>query len=103
MIVSGILKVSVDQDVDIGKQHLQSGVPGPELKLVIIDIKRARSVQVYTAARSAPANRDKPKWRLARRLAALERIVQRPGDERAHAQAIFSGCATYPPGKLVIE
>ena len=103
MIVSGILKVSVDQDVDIGKQHLQSGVPGPELKPVIIDIKSARSVQVYTAARSAPANRDKPKWRLARRLAALERIVQRPGDEGAHAQALFGSFAADLPGKLVIN
>ena len=93
MIGSGIHKVRVDQDIDIGKQHLQSGIPPPELKLVFIDVKSARSVQVYTAARSAPANLDKPKWRLARRLAALERIVQRLGDEGAHAQALFSGLA----------
>ena len=103
MIGSGIHNVRVDQDIDIGKQHLQSGIPPPELKLVFIDVKSARSVQVYTAARSAPANRDKPKWRLARRLAALERIVQRPGDEGAHAQALFGSFAADLPGKLVIN
>ena len=103
MIGSGIHKVRVDQDIDIGKQHLQSGIPPPELKLVFIDVESARSVEVYTAARSAPANRDKPKWRLARRLAALERIVQRPGDEGAHAQALFGSFAADLPGKAVIE
>ena len=103
MIGSGIHNVRVDQDIDIGKQHLQSGIPPPELKLVFIDVKRARSVQVYTAARSAPANRDKPKWRLAQRLAALERIVQRPGDEGAHAQALFGSFAADLPSKLVIN
>ena len=103
MIGSGIHKVSVDQDVDIGQQHLQSGMPGSEPKLVFNDVKRARPVEVNTATRSAATNCDKPKRRLARRLAALERIVQRPGDEGAHAQALFSSFAAYLRGKLVIK
>ena len=78
-------------------------MPGPELKLVFDDVTGARTVEVYTVTRSAAANGDKPKRRLARRLAAFERIVQRFGDEGAHAQALFSGLAADPPGKVVIE
>ena len=85
MIGRGIDKVRVEQDIDIWKQQLRSGILGSELKLVFGDVERARPVKVYTAPRASAPNRNEPKWRLGRRLAAFKRIVQCLGDERAYA------------------
>ena len=89
VIGCGSLNMSIDQDIDIGEQHPPSGIPGPELQLVVIGLKRARSVKVHTVTGTTPAYRDKPKGRWVRRIPTFHSIVQRPGDKGAHAQALF--------------
>ena len=44
MIGSGIYKMRVDQDVEVRKQYLHTGMPGSELKLVFDKVKGARPV-----------------------------------------------------------
>ena len=82
VVRGGVLDVRVYQDIDVGKQHLESAAPAPVAGFVVLRIERPGPVQVHSGAGMNAAHGDQPERRRLRRFAALHGIVQRLGDER---------------------
>lgn len=99
----GVLDMCIYQDIYIGKQHLESGTPTCESGLVILCIECPGPVEVDFRTGMNPTHGHQLEWRLLRRLATLQSIVQRSGNKGAHADATGFGCPTHLLGKLVIK
>jgi hypothetical protein len=60
-----------------------------EASFVVSRVDGSRPIEIDTRSRTVAVNGNQPERpRRLRRLPALERIVERPGDEGAHADAL---------------
>jgi len=100
---NGVLDVGVNQNVYVGKQHLESPTTVPEPGFVILCVERSRSVEVDTRAGVNAGHGHQPEGRRLRRFATFQSVVQRFGDEGADADATGFGCATHLLCKLVVK
>ena len=103
VVGDGALDVRIYQDIDVGKQHLESPTPMPEPGLVILCIESPRPVEIDSRAGMDATHGHQPEWRRLRRLATLQSIIQRLGDKGADADAAGFGCATHLLCKLVLK
>ena len=103
VIGSGFLNVCVDQDVYVGKQHLESPAPTLETDLVVLRVKCPGPVEVDSGTGMNPTNGNQLEGRLLRWLATLQSIVQRSGNEGTHADAAGFGGPAYLPCKPLVK
>ena len=99
----GILDMRVYQDVDIGKQHLESLSPMPEPCLVILRVERPRTIEIYSGACMDATHGNQPEWRRLQCFATLQSVVQCYGDKGADADASGLGRTSHLLGQLVVK
>lgn len=101
MIGYRVLDVRIDEDIDIRKQHGAStpAVPG----FIVLGVKRARSVKIDAGARPDTAHRHQLERRRLGATSPFERIVQDPGNERAHADAPGGRFPAHLSGEPIFE
>ena len=103
VVRGGILDVRVYQDIHVGKQHLESTAPASVPGFFVLDIERPRPVEIDARAGVNATHGNQMEGRRLRRFAALQSIVQRPGNEGAYADAADFGGVAHLPRKLVVE
>ncbi len=99
----GVLNVCVYQDVYVGKQHVESPTPTLETDLVVLRVECPGLIEVNSGTDMNPTNGNQLEGRLFRWLATLQSIVQRSGNEGAHADAAGFGCLAYLLRKPVVK
>ena len=91
----------IDEDIHIRKQHGESAPAMPGF--IVVGIERTRSVEIDAGARTDTTYRHQPERRGLGTLSPLERIVQGPGNERAHADAPGGRFPAHLPCESVVK
>ena len=101
MIGDCVLDMRIDEDIDIRQQHGEStlAIPG----FIVLGLKRSRLVEIDARARTDAAYRHQPERGWLGALSLLERIVQGPGNERAHADAPGGRFPAHLSGESVVK